>query len=383
MTVLAMQTSSLPINIEFPRVGEPFIGGELKSCAEDFEVVEELEFEPSGTGEHVYLKIRKTQLNTAWVGQQLASFCGIRDFDVGFAGRKDKFAVTTQWFSCYFPGKETDWDKFSLHGAEILSITRHSKKLRKGQLTANHFRIRIKNIKYLGDRLERCSSNESSLEDILGQTLTDISKTGFPNYFGEQRFGFSGNNIEKAQEYFVLCEQRQTLDPAAKRLQKKLRRKKDIYISAARSWLFNTWLADKVTAGLWSSIPENMGPLYGDGSDSSVYGLSAGTDIFATLCAGLDQLRMKEAQRAAAAYPGNLEWKLVRENITEDSLELEEKDTNKIEHLLQQKPNSSLSLLLEFDLPKGTYATSMLREFIAYTNVSNNNSPMDMGARNE
>lgn len=366
MTVLALQQNSLPIDLDldFARVREPIVRGEIKRSATDFKVSEDLGFEPSGAGEHVYLQIRKIELNTAWVGQQLARFCGIRDFDVGFAGRKDKYAETTQWFSCYLPGKEVDWKKFALDGAEILSVTRHSKKLRKGQLAGNRFKLRIRKLEGLGDSSDKHSSTGMSLEKTLHQTLDDINQKGFPNYFGEQRFGFDGGNIEKALEYFSLYENRPTRDSAFKRLERKFRSKKDIYISAARSWLFNTWLADKVCKGQCTSIPENLGLLYGDGSDSSLYepGLSE------LLCHGLETLRIKEAQRPAMICPVDLEWTLESLNNSE-GVGTDKTQQMYQEQMIQKKSADSLTLVLEFYLPKGTYATSMLREFVDYTNM--------------
>ena len=123
----------------------PTINGSIKTLPDEFLVDESLPFEPDGAGEHLYLQIEKTGANTDWVAYQLASFLGVRDLDVSYAGRKDRHAVTTQWFSCYLPrGADVDWAQFSVEGVVVKAMTWHRSKLRTGQLQCNVFRIRVR-----------------------------------------------------------------------------------------------------------------------------------------------------------------------------------------------------------------------------------------------
>jgi tRNA pseudouridine13 synthase len=135
-------------DIEFPRAhGEPICSGRTKVHAEDFEVIENLGFEPSGSGEHLYVNVRKTDANTAWVAGKLADFVGIRRNDVGYAGRKDRRAVATQWFSCWLPGRQDpEWQNFRAEGVEILATSRHLRKLKRGNLVSNAFRIIVRDV---------------------------------------------------------------------------------------------------------------------------------------------------------------------------------------------------------------------------------------------
>ena len=102
--------------------------GIIKQRLEDFQVTEILGYEPCGEGEHVYLWVRKVELNTAFVAEAPAKAAGVPLRSVTFAGRKDKYAVTEQWFSVHIPGKTMpDWSKFVLDGATILNFKRHNK----------------------------------------------------------------------------------------------------------------------------------------------------------------------------------------------------------------------------------------------------------------
>ena len=137
-------------SLSFPRLLEaPLVTAGFKREAADFQVVEELGFTPEGGGEHIYLRIRKTGENTAWVATQLAAFAGVRALDVNFSGRKDRHAITEQWFSCWKPGKDMpDFESFCQQhdGLELLEVQRYNKKLRRGSHQANKFTIRLRNL---------------------------------------------------------------------------------------------------------------------------------------------------------------------------------------------------------------------------------------------
>ena len=112
--------------------GKPLFQGLIKQAASDFEVTEVPGFSCSGDGEHDYLWIEKSGANTAWVARALARHAKITARDVGFAGMKDRHAVTRQWFSVRRPAGGTDWESFAAEGVQLLDSDRHSRKLKRG-----------------------------------------------------------------------------------------------------------------------------------------------------------------------------------------------------------------------------------------------------------
>lgn len=131
--------------------GSPSGTGVIRSQPADFMVKEQLGFEPSGTGEHVFLQIEKTGENTDYVARLLARFAKVRQRDVGYAGLKDRHAVTCQWFSVWLPGQaEPNWAELASDNLKILHTIRHARKLKRGALAGNHFQIIIRD--WQGDR---------------------------------------------------------------------------------------------------------------------------------------------------------------------------------------------------------------------------------------
>ncbi len=220
--------------------GVPDLQGHIRRTARDFEVEEIMGHELAGDGEHDYLWLEKTDANTPWVARQLARYAGIRESDAGFAGMKDRKAVTRQWFSVRRPSSAgTDWSGFELPGVRILKTTRHHRKLRRGALEGNRFRIAIREIDAAGETID--------------VRLARVKNDGVPNYFGEQRFGHGGANLEMASALI-----------AGRRI---ARHKRGIALSAARSFLFNHILERRVVDGSWNRlIPGECACL--DGSNS-------------------------------------------------------------------------------------------------------------------
>ena len=195
----------------------------LKAECADFVVKEQLGYDMSGDGEFVALKVRKTDCNTLFVGEQLAKFAGISARNMSYAGLKDRKAVTEQWFSLQMPGQPTpDFSQFSLEGVEILDVTRHQRKIRIGSLQGNHFEILLRNVEET---------------DELKVRLDFLAKNGFPNYFTEQRFGRDGNNLTQALRW------------ANGEIKVKDRNKRSFYLSAARSEIFNLIVAKRIELG--------------------------------------------------------------------------------------------------------------------------------------
>ena len=206
--------ASLAETIQLPNWPVAFDGpagyGKIRSRPDDFIVNEQLGFEPSGSGEHVFLEIEKVGENTEYVARALARFAGVRQRDIGYAGLKDRHARTRQWFSVWLPGKDDPcWEDFATDTIKILGFARHNKKLKRGVLVGNDFCLIVRD--WRGDRMQ----TESILEAIKTH--------GLPNYFGEQRFGINGQNINQALAMFQGA--------------KVKRPQRSLYLSAVRSFI--------------------------------------------------------------------------------------------------------------------------------------------------
>ncbi|NOT84313.1 MAG: tRNA pseudouridine(13) synthase TruD [Methylococcaceae bacterium] len=326
--------------------GKPSGQGILRREVADFVVFETLSFEPSGAGEHVFLQIQKTAENTDFIARQLARFAGVRQRDVSYAGLKDRHAIATQWFSVWLPGKsDPDWSTLASENLKVLQVIRHARKLKRGVLAANHFKLRIRD--WQGDVAK------------TEQQLDCIKQHGVPNYFGVQRFGSAGQNVNKALAMFQGA--------------KAPREQRSIYLSAARAYLFNQVLAERVRQNSWQQalagdvfmlagskshfqssltdegIDERLlandihptGPLWGLGEQvakaDAVLIEAAVMAQYPALVEGLLQEKLDMARRALRLLVQNLEWQFV----ATDTLEL------------------------SFSLPPGCYATAVLREIIA------------------
>lgn len=228
MSVLQLPQGDPTRDLPFAH-GGPAGGAVLRAMAEDFVVEEQLGYEASGEGEHAFLVIRKRNINTQDLARSIARLCGIRQVDVGYAGLKDRVAVTTQAFSVHLPGKpDPDWSMLEDEDVQVLSVARHNRKIRRGSLRGNAFRLRLREVR--ADR------------ELLEQRLAAIAEHGVPNYFGSQRFGYQGANLRRADGLL------------RGELRKVKREQKGILLSAARSHIFNQVLAARVDAGNWDRV---------------------------------------------------------------------------------------------------------------------------------
>lgn len=160
----------------------PPIGGKLRTHLEDFIVEEVPLYQPSGEGEHVYLFLQKVNLSTTQLVQIVAKHFRVRPMAVGYAGLKDKRAVTRQVISVHVPGKKLDQFPALQHErVQVLWADMHSNKLRRGHLKANRFAIKVRDIE---------------LSSVLRakKVLDTLERSGVPNRAGQQRFGFFANN---------------------------------------------------------------------------------------------------------------------------------------------------------------------------------------------
>ncbi len=337
------------------------ISGYFKSLPGDFCVEELPGFEPGGQGEHHYLKIEKVDLNTVDVARAIAGYCNAPENAVGYAGLKDRYATTTQWFSVQLPGKvlsDVNWQALeSLPWGEgqlrLCETALHSKKLRRGSHRGNRFVLVLRD-------LECCDSTaKGDLDSWLQARLRLLRDNGFPNYFGRQRFGWHCSNLSQAAKF---AGSRRRIG----------RSKRSMYLSAVRGFLFNEILAARIADGSWDSycsgdrlvldgsnsffrprdeqeekqLPERLatgdihiGGLLPGCPGEAKRGIQASQveqDILARYPAFMDMLcgmSVEPGVRALRVVPENLQA-----HIQDDCVKL------------------------EFTLPTGAYATALLRE---------------------
>lgn len=342
--------------------GQPNSTGYLRSEMADFKVFENLPFKPCGEGEHLFIHVRKTGENTAYVAKQLANYFGVKEQLVSYAGLKDRFAVTEQWFGVHLPGKkEYDLGDLSLEGVEVLASARHNKKLRIGALTGNSFEITLKQVTNLDELVRRWHA---------------IVAHGVPNYFGEQRFGIDGGNIEKALSLFS-------------GMKVKDKKKRGMYLSAARSLIFNQVIHQRIEKNIFDQLTDGdvcmlagtqsvfvadeidesinnrfnekdidiTAPMWGAGelmSSKKVkeFEQTIG-DQYQEFCAGLAKFGLKQERRR------------IRLCIENPDIKVEKQPESKL-----SDGNEVSQVLLSFSLPAGAYATTVIRELLDYTDLT-------------
>jgi tRNA pseudouridine13 synthase len=226
--------------------GVPLPRAQLKTAPEDFYVEEQLSFEPSETGPHWLLRVEKRTANTRWVAAQIARVAGVPAGDVGYAGLKDRHAVAVQWFSVPNLGTVAEfWSSVRTPEFKVLDARANLRKLKIGALSGNRFRIRLRDVTWSREQLDH--------------KLEALRTHGAPNYFGPQRFGRDGYNLDRVAAWV------QTGDAPRGRAER------SFTLSAARSLVFNAVLARRVEAGDWSQLaPGDLASLDGSGSHFSV-----------------------------------------------------------------------------------------------------------------
>jgi len=324
--------------------GGPSGTGYIKTEPEDFVVEEILSFEPEGSGEHIFLHIEKIGENTEYVARQLARYAGVRQRDVSYAGLKDRHGRTRQWFSVWLPSKDDpDWSVIETDQLKILQTVRHARKLKRGVLAGNRFTLLIRN--WTGD------------QELAEKQLQQIKTQGFPNYFGPQRFGHHGQNIDRALAMFAGA--------------KVKREQRSLYLSAARSYLFNLILAQRVEQANWQrALSGDVFKL--DGSNSSFTGDSNDASLPARVEQGdihPTGIMWGRGGKVATAEAGAIENAVIAVNASmADGLLAFDLEADR--RALRTLPRDlswqwlDKQLKLSFALPAGSYATALLREII-------------------
>lgn len=328
--------------------GGPVAGGLIRGEPEDFLVEERLGFEPDGGTGHFLLLVEKRDTNTLHVARGLAALAGLPPGEIGFAGLKDRRAVARQWFSLPAGKGRPPPDGLAGEGFRVLQAHPHSRKLRRGALAANRFRLKVKELS--GD-----------LDGLPGR-LQAMSAQGAPNYFGPQRFGRNAANLQRVLEW---------IDSGWLPRERSAR---GFLLSAARSLVFNAVLGGRVAAQTWdrllpgevanldgsssvfvvTEVDETLarrcregdlhptGPMCGEGglqpADAAASGERLVLEMLAPVPERLAGAGLRGERRALVLRPKDLEWELRDQELE-----------------------------IGFELPRGGFATSLLREALTAT----------------
>lgn len=316
----------------------------IRSSPEDFVVEEMVHDRPCGEGHHTWIWIEKRLRNTADVADDLARELDLDRRQVGYAGRKDKVAVTRQWFSV----PEVDPEKVAdleIDGVRVLEAIRHRERLRVGALDGNCFTLVVRDV-------------ESAMVPDVEARFSRVIERGLPNRFGDQRFGTHGDNAERGAELLKQSRIRGN------------RRQAWFLLSALQSAMFNEVLArrpaaiDELLPGdlaivhatdayEWISAPEDRaeavkrfeisptGPIFGT---KMRWPRGAVADLERQVLAAfdLDETRFQKLPRGTRLFG---QRRPLRARITDGALTSEDG-----------------SLRLTFGLPAGSYATVLLEE---------------------
>ncbi|HVK09694.1 MAG TPA: tRNA pseudouridine(13) synthase TruD [Gemmataceae bacterium] len=320
----------------------PGVGGRIKTEPADFEVEEIPAYEPSGAGEHLFLWIEKTDMGAEYFARQVARRLNIPTGEVGTAGLKDRRAVTRQWVSVP-TACEANLTQIDGDGIRVLTVSRHSNKLKPGHLKGNRFRILIRD------------AVPGDVEPIMSR----VRELGLPNFYGPQRFGRDGETAALGMA-MLKGERTKVRAPFLRKLA----------LSAAQSQLFNAYLARRMADGLFRTVLDGdvlakwpvggmftatdvpteqrrfdaretvtAGPMFGR-KTFPAHGAAAAREVAVLEAAGLT--------RASFEGFGKLVMGTRRHNLVY------------VDDLSANWENEGLRLT--FTLPAGSYATVLLRE---------------------
>ncbi len=316
-------------------------GGVLRSRPEDFMVEERPTYLPSGSGEHLYLHVEKTGHTTAHLARELTQQLGVKAKDLGIAGLKDRHAVTRQWIS--LPAKfEPRLGDFSFGGVRILETARHTNKLGLGHLRGNRFTVRVR--------------GAAGTAEQARATLELLTRLGLPNYFGPQRFGLGGLNAEEGLR--VLRGESELRDPQVRRF----------LSSSVQSALFNRWVSLRLERGYFDTL------LSGDMAKKHDTG-----GVFLVEDAQAESPRAERGEVSATGTlfgrktkpltldAGALEAEVLSEFGLTPAVFASRKGDRRLIRVFMEEPQLRAEddgYTVSFALPKGSFATSVLRELM-------------------
>ncbi len=338
-----MNLQDLPLmNTVLPRLAAVY-----KQHTSDFQVVEIPLYEPSGVGSHYYAQIQRSGQNTRDIIKQLAQRLPCSARDIGYAGLKDRQALTTQWFSFPESVETTQIEQavLQISEAQLLALKRHDTKLKRGHLLGNQFKILLR-------------SSDPEAVGKLQAIIDFLFLRPIPNFFGEQRFGRFGDNAELGCQLLLGKKRRKDW-------------KASLLVSAYQSQLFNQWLKERIQRGHFEQL------YLGDVAKKWDTG-----GLFWVRELLVDQQRYSNGEitytgpifghkmRAAEAEAGLNEaaiWE--QQEVPAENLKLHRVQGSRRPAQIKISdwritPALEEGVWVEFSLPKGSYATVVLRELI-------------------
>jgi tRNA pseudouridine13 synthase len=334
------------------------VGGRIKSTPDDFIVDEVPAYDLSGEGPHVYLKVRKRDISTGWLMRQLSARFGVPEDEIGMAGNKDRCAVTTQWIS--LPEHLVRrFDAAQLaepiaEGIEVLEVTRHQNKLKRGHLEGNRFTIMIRELGCAPEEaLERARAIAAAIE-----------ARGVANFYGPQRFGLNGQTLRLG-----LALARRDREGSAPVKKKPFLKK--LALNSVQSAMFNHALARRIEEGWIDEIrpgdivqkaPSGATFEVAPGEVEEVQGRLEARDVMLT--GPMFGPRMRRPGLAVGEWEHGL-WR--EAGLDDAALELLGPGTRRPYLIRPEGLELSLdgdALRLSFGLTSGAYATVVAREFV-------------------
>lgn len=318
----------------------PPVRGAIRTEDRDFQVTEVPAYPASGEGQHLYLLVEKEDQTTRRVIEALQAACGVKEDAIGWAGLKDRHALTRQWISVPVECEDKVSAIEEMPGVRILERARHTNKLQEGHLAGNRFRILVRHVE--GDPAD------------ARRVLERLAASGVPNYFGPQRFGRQGDNAERG--YQILTRPR---GPSKRWLDKLL-------VNSLQSFLFNEWAALRMEQGTFDQVllgdiavkhasggKFQVGDVAEEGPRAERLEISATGPLFGR--------KYHEAQDQARAIEDAV---LARYELTREQFRPLPGSRRPLRFPLQDwgLEEAPEGLWLSFFLPSGAYATSVLRE---------------------
>lgn len=330
-------------DLHFP-YGPAVASGVIKSRPEDFQVDEELGFEPSGEGEHLFLLVEKSALTTPELVDRISRDYSIHPRHISYSGLKDKHALTTQWLSLHLPGQQATPATTDPEGYRVLRAQRNRSKLQRGTHKFNFFRV--------------CIREFDESHDAIRAQLEPIASQGFANYFGAQRFGRRQDNVEQALAQLGHSRLKRT--------------RRGLLLSSLRSYLFNQVLSRRISQGCWAQ------PLDGD-----VFMLRGSHSIFSEALDPdlMERFTSMDISSTASLY-GKGQSRLsgealqIEQQVLQEYAEitdcLDRQGVNRQMRALRvavdafeyELDDVSKTLRLQLRLPAGCYMTSLLDHFV-------------------
>ena len=323
----------------------PGIGGKLKSTPKHF-IVEEIPlYEASGEGEHLYVSFVREGMTTRFLHKKLASILDISEKDIGYAGLKDRHARTTQTFSFRMPEDKDIKKCMEEHlDVEVKWIKRHKNKIKRGHLLGNRFQIIVTEVE--DDCLEKAQAIAAALREI-----------GIPNYYGEQRFGKNQDNAHKGLR---ILQGKGRFKPWIKRF----------LLSSYQAELFNRWLIARIKRGNFRNIFQgDIAKKVDTGGIFTIEDIEEGKSRFQkgeiTYTGPIYGHRMLWAE----FQPGEWEREILeQEKITEENFRKVKLRGSRRRAIIEIEKLEitpvKMGICFEFSLPKGSYATIVLQEFM-------------------